>query len=365
MTKPLRVLVAGLGHMGLAHAMAYDRIDGFELAGLCYLPEATPKDLPARWSALPHITDFGVALAQVKPDVVSINTWSNTHADYAIRAFDAGAHVFLEKPMAETVADAERVAAAAKAAKRKLVVGYILRHHPSWLKLVELARGLGKPLVFRMNLNQQSFGPTWVWHRTLMRNLSPIVEAGVHYVDLMALIAGAKPKRVHAVGARLTEEIPAGMYNYGHLQVTFADGSIGWFEAGFGPMMSEVAYFVKDIVGPKGSVSFVAGEQAAGAAEGAAVTASASSDTYVKTNTIRLHHAELRADGGLARADEVVRMTDEPDHDALCEREQRFLLEAIRTDADLSGHWRESITSLAIALAADRSIREGRIIEME
>ncbi len=124
--------------------------------------------------------------------MVSINTWSNTHADYAVRAFAAGAHVFLEKPMAETVEDAQRVVAAAQKAKRKLVIGYILRHHPSWLKLIELARGLGKPLVLRMNLNQQSIGPAWTWHRTLMRTLSPIVDCGVHYVDVMAQITGAK-----------------------------------------------------------------------------------------------------------------------------------------------------------------------------
>ena len=47
--------------------------------------------------------------------------------------------------------------------------------------------------------------------------------------------------------------------NYGHLHVTFDDGSVGWYEAGWGPMMSEVAFFVKDVVGPKGAVSIVPG----------------------------------------------------------------------------------------------------------
>ena len=60
-----------------------------------------------------------------------INTWSDTHADYAIKAMEAGADVFVEKPLAETVADAERVIATAERTGRKLVVGYILRQHPS------------------------------------------------------------------------------------------------------------------------------------------------------------------------------------------------------------------------------------------
>ncbi len=365
MSRDLRVLVAGLGHMGLSHAMAYERIDGYELAGLCYLPEATPATLPAHWAALPHFTDFAEALAKLRPDVVSINTWSDTHADYAIRAFAAGAHVFLEKPMAETVADARRVVAAAQAARRKLVIGYVLRHHPSWLKLIELARGLGKPLVMRMNLNQQSIGPAWAWHRTLMRTLSPIIDCGVHYVDVMAQITGAKAVRVHAIGARLTEEIPPGMYNYGQLQVTFDDGSVGWYEAGWGPMMSEVAFFVKDIIGPKGAVSIVMNEQGAAKAEGAAATSSSSTDTHVKTSTLRLHHAELRADGSLARADEIFHMDDEPGHDDLCEREQRYLLHAICTDFDLTRHMQDAVTSLGIVLAADRSIREQRVIALD
>ena len=76
-----------------------------------------------------------------------------------IKAMEAGAHVFVEKPLAETVADAERVVATARRTGRKLVIGYILRHHPSWIEFIELARTLGTPMVFRMNLNQQSSGP--------------------------------------------------------------------------------------------------------------------------------------------------------------------------------------------------------------
>ncbi|TIN52271.1 MAG: gfo/Idh/MocA family oxidoreductase, partial [Mesorhizobium sp.] len=92
-------------------------------------------------------------------------TYSDSHADYAVRAFEAGCHVFVEKPLATTVADARRVVAAAKANGRKLVIGYILRHHPSWIRLIAEARKLGGPYVFRMNLNQQSSGHTWETHK--------------------------------------------------------------------------------------------------------------------------------------------------------------------------------------------------------
>ena len=55
---------------------------------------------------------------------------------------------------------------AAKKYNKKLVIGYILRVHPSWKKFIEIAQGLGKPLVMRMNLNQQSSGKTWHTHMT-------------------------------------------------------------------------------------------------------------------------------------------------------------------------------------------------------
>lgn len=128
--------------------------------------------------------------------------------------------------------------------------------------------------------------------------------------------------------------------------------------------MADVADSMKDIVGPKGAVSFVMNEPAAAPGDGAGAPAE-NSDKYVKIDRIRLHHAELGPDGMLARADEIIRLTEQLDHDQLCEREQRFLLDAIRTDADLSQHLEDAVTSLGIVLAADRSIREGRVIEME
>ena len=355
MADKVRVLVVGLGHMGLSHAKAYHRLDGFELAGLCTRSVKSRTDLPAEYADVPRFEDYGEALATLRPDAVSINTWSDTHADFAVAAMEAGAHVFVEKPLAETVEDAERVVAAAVRTGRKVVVGYILRHHPSWTRLVELARTLGKPLAMRMNLNQQSTGEAWTWHKDLMKSLSPIVDCGVHYVDIMCLITGAKPIRVHGIGARLSDEVAPDMYNYGQLQVTFDDGSVGWYEAAWGPMISEVAFFVKDIMGPKGCVSIVMAEDAGGSAD---------METHTKTSAIRLHHSALSKDGSLEKPDEVISMADEPGHDELCEREQAYFLKAILENIDLSDHMADAVNSLRIVLAADRSIREKRVVEL-
>ena len=155
---PIRTLVAGLGNMGRSHALAYHRDPAFEIVGLV---NRSPVALPAELCGYPRGDRLPEALARLKPDLVSIATYSDSHADYAVAAMEAGAHVFVEKPLATTAADAERVAAKARPTGRKVVVGYILRHHPSWQRLIAEARALGGPFVFRLNLNQQSSGPTW------------------------------------------------------------------------------------------------------------------------------------------------------------------------------------------------------------
>ncbi|MEM7445022.1 MAG: Gfo/Idh/MocA family oxidoreductase [Pseudomonadota bacterium] len=355
---PIRVLVAGLGHMGMSHALSYQALDGFEICGLVNRSIKGGRKIPGQLKGHQRFDDFYKALEATKPNAVSINTWADTHADYAVAAMEAGAHVFVEKPIAETVEDARRVVDTAMRTNRKLVVGYILRHHPSWIKLVDLASQLGSPTVMRMNLNQQSTGDAWTWHKNLMQSLSPIVDCGVHYVDVMCQITGSKPVRVHGMGARLTDEVAPEMYNYGHLQVFFEDGSVGWYEAGWGPMMSEVAFFVKDVIGPKGSVSIVMKQ------DGDSDVGSADMDTHTKTNALLVHHGAIDADNNLIKKDEVIDMTDEPNHQELCDREQSYFLNAIRNNVDLSAHMEDAVSSLAIVLAADQSIRERRPVEL-
>jgi predicted dehydrogenase len=174
----------------------------------------------------------------------------------------------------------------------------------------------------------------------------------------MCQMTGARPVRVSAIGARLSDELKPGMYNYGQLQVTFDDGSVGWYEAGWGPMMSEVAFFVKDVIGPKGSVSIVKdpGESAAAASDDI--------DSHTKTNCLRLHHAAIDADNEFVKADELISTEDEPDHQALCDREQAYLLRAIREDLDLSDHMADAVNSLRIVLAADESFRRGQVVTL-
>ncbi len=240
------------------------------------------------------------------------------------------------------------------AKSKKMVVGYILRVHPAWTKFVKVARTLGKPLVMRMNLNQQSSSENWYTHKQLMNSMSPIVDCGVHYVDIMCLMTQSVPISVSAIGAKLSHEIADTMYNYGQLQVRFKDGSVGWYEAGWGPMMSETAVFIKDVIGPKGSVSI--SDEIKGDSQDI--------EGHTKTGGLKLHHSALTDDGGFAKKDEFISMAEEPDHDGLCRLEQEYFLRAISDNLDLSNHLRDAVNSLRIVLAADESFRTGKTVEL-
>lgn len=360
MPKAVRILVVGLGHMGALHARSYHRNPGFEIVGLMSRHIRT-ADLPDELTVYQRYTDYDRALAELKPDAVSINSWPDTHAGYAVKAMEAGAHVFLEKPIATTIEDAERVVAAAVRHKRKLVLGYILRVHPSWIKFIELGRSLGKPLVMRLNLNQQSSADTWTWHRNLLQSITPLVDVGVHYIDVMYQLTGARPVRVHGIAARLWDE--GARNNYGHLHVSFDDGSVGWFESSWGPMISETAYFVKDVIGPRGAVSMV--PATAGTEDKSAFAPSADIDRHTRTDTIRIHRADIDTTSKAFLAeDELLSMTDEPGLQDLCDREQALFLRAIADDLDLTDSMAAAVVSLRVVLAAEQSIATGQVVTL-
>ena len=343
--------------MGKAHAKAYYKIDEFNLVGLVARSPEKRNLLSNELGNDPQFDDFDKALKETKPDIVSINSYTETHKDFAIKSLNSGAHIFIEKPLAENIKDAEEIISLAKKKNKKILVGYILRHHPTWNKFIKLSHNLGSPLVMRMNLNQQSSGDQWTVHKNLMNSTSPIVDCGVHYVDVMCQMTKSKPLYVNAVGARLTEEIASDMYNYGHLQITFEDGSIGWYEAGWGPMISQTAFFVKDVIGPNGSVSIVEPLDNND-------IKSDKIDSHTKTNLLLIHNEKRDENGMFLNPDRHINTEDEPDHNTLCEHEQRYLLKIIEEDIDISQEMKDVINSMKIVLAADKSIKTGKQVKV-
>jgi predicted dehydrogenase len=356
MSANLKVLVVGIGDMGSSHAKGYAALEGYQIVGFTVAKNVErAKKLAADLKLdVPVYTDYYKAMAELKPDVVSINTYVDTHAAYSIHAMKQGCHVFMEKPIAKTVKEAEQVQKVFTQTKRKLVIGLILRVHPAWAKFVEVTHTLGKPLIMRMNLNQQSFGKEWALHKRFIAEMPPLVDCGVHYVDQMCVMTRSKPVLVQGMAARVSDEIDADKHNYGALQVVFADKSVGWYEVGWGPMMSKHAYFVKDVIGPKGCVSLEKD-----------LTADPSDvSRHAEVAGMLVHSSEADQTGYAAKKDQFVKFVDEPDHNELCKLEQAYLLKAIREDINLDDFVGDAVNSLKICFAAVESYKTGRAIKL-
>ena len=112
---------------------------------------------------------------------------------------------------------------------------------------------------------------------------------------------------------------------------------------------------MKDVIGPKGSVSIVA-KNAGGEGK------SDSIESHTKTESLRHHHADLDKNGKFVKADTWINLEDEPDHQELCNREQRYFLESITKNIDLQNHVEDAVNSLRIAFACDESVHTGKVV---
>ena len=276
---PLRTLVAGLGTMGQSHALAYHADPAFEIVGLVNrsapdLPEPSCRDYPLD-GRLPRrarpATSPTSSRSPPTPTATPTTPWRRW------RPAPTSSSRSRSPPPSPTPSASRRRPSETGA---KVVVGYILRHHPSWQRLIAESRALGGPYVFRLNLNQQSSGPTWETHKRAdadhladRRLRRPLCRRDVPDHRRRA---GRGPRHGPAP---LRRDRAQTMYNYGHFQVLFADGSLGWYEAGWGPMMSDTAFFVKDVVSPNGAVSIRMPESAR----------SDDIDTHTKTSALRIH----------------------------------------------------------------------------
>ncbi|MBK5296478.1 MAG: Gfo/Idh/MocA family oxidoreductase [Vicinamibacteria bacterium] len=145
----MRVALVGLGNAGhTLHLPALAGISSAAVVGACDLDPARRERAAQRWR-VPVFDDFGTMLSASRPDVVIVGTPLDTHADYCVRAFQAGAHVICEKPFVPTLAEADRVLAAATAAGRSIAFNHEFREMPIFKAIRSEVERIGRDeLVF-------------------------------------------------------------------------------------------------------------------------------------------------------------------------------------------------------------------------
>jgi len=197
---PLRIGVAGLGYWGPNLARNFAAIDGCELAWCCDASPDAQRRAAARFPGVQVTGDLDDLLGDPTLDAVALATPVPTHAGLAVQVLEAGKHCFVEKPLAQSVADAQRAVSAAQASSRTLMVGHLLEYHPGVRKLKELADSgeLGDEIYYiygnRLNLGKLRADENALW------------SLGAHDVSVVLHLAGEEPCEAVAHGQSYVRE---------------------------------------------------------------------------------------------------------------------------------------------------------------
>lgn len=187
--KKVRIGVIGLGWFGEIHCEAISAIPTLELAGLCTRTPSRLKEMGEKFGVTKLYTDYNEMLADPDIDAVSVVTMWTQHTEPTLAALAAGKHVFLEKPMAHSVADAQLICDAAEKSKGHLMIGHICRFNPrhaSAKREIE-AGSIGRIISMSSRRNIPA-----AWTPEILDKIGPIVGDIIHDTDLMLWFTGAK-----------------------------------------------------------------------------------------------------------------------------------------------------------------------------
>jgi len=193
--EPLRIAVVGLGYWGPNLARNFASIEGCELTWCCDADAGARARAAARFPGISLAERLEEVLADPAVDAVAVATPVPSHAELAVQVLEAGRHCFVEKPLAQSVADAERAIAAAERAGRTLMVGHLLEYHPGveMLKALLDSGELGERIYYiygnRLNLGKLRADENALW------------SLGAHDVSVLLWLAGEEPWEVVAHGS--------------------------------------------------------------------------------------------------------------------------------------------------------------------
>lgn len=221
--------VIGSGFMGTLLARAASELPYVDCVGASDVDFTRAQNLVANYGGAAFIS-YEEMIEAVRPDSVIIATPEPDHLAPAAVAAGSGAHLFMEKPIATTLADADGIIDAARKADVKLMVGHILRFEPAYAMIQQtVANGnLGRLLTMyarRVATIDEA--------RRLGGRVSPVSYIGVHDFDQMLWYHPGLAKSVYAraVRGRVWEEL--GTYDTAWVTIEFDDGTLGVHEVGW------------------------------------------------------------------------------------------------------------------------------------
>lgn len=254
--KTWGVALIGCGQMGEVHLSHIYYKKNVRISCVCDLNPARGEEIARKYRAESVETDAARCISREDVDIVIIATYPSTHLELLKLCLENGKHVICEKPITPTLEEGEEFVRLVKAHPEcKVLIGHILRHNVTYQKAAEMIQNgaIGHPVIMRMSQNHHTMN--WPRYLQLIEETAPVVDCGVHYLDVMKWFSGEEIQSVSGIGMRTDPEVPEDKHNYEMITVRLSNGSVGFYEAGWTKTIN--ADNLKEFVGPLGSLRIV------------------------------------------------------------------------------------------------------------
>jgi UDP-N-acetyl-2-amino-2-deoxyglucuronate dehydrogenase len=225
--------IIGCGRISYKHVEAFNNNkDKVKLVALCDIDERKAKEKKFN-DEIKVYTDYKKLLSEVKPDFVTVTTWSGNHAEITVDALKSGAHVLVEKPMALSTSDASLMIETAKKENKKLAVCFQNRFNAPIQKTYEALKNdrfgkiLNGSIQVRWNRNEDYYNEA-SWRGTWDMDGGTLMNQCTHGIDLLQWLMGEDVVKVHGVTRKFLKNIEA--EDFGAALLEFKSGAVGMIE---------------------------------------------------------------------------------------------------------------------------------------
>ena len=256
MKKTYGVVLIGCGHIGKAHISDIYFREEIDIIGVVDLQPELAKAFAKRFGAKEWSTDYRDFLNRPDVDIVIIATYVATHLSILRECLAAGKHVLCEKPIASSLEEGEEFYHLVKSHPEcRVQVAHILRYNETYRRAAQMIHDgmIGEVRLIRMAQNHHIMNRER--YATLLRDCPPIVDCGVHYVDVIRWFTGMDIVTLSGVGCRIGDVAPEDTYNYGLLTMQLENGASAFYEAAWAD--TTASSNLKEFIGDKGRIRLV------------------------------------------------------------------------------------------------------------
>ncbi len=230
--KRYGIMVIGCGHIGSQHLENIYYRDNIDIIAVIDHNIENAELAARKYNAKEFSTDYKKFLTDDRVDIVIVATYTSTHLQILKDCVANGKHVLCEKPIAANLEDGEEFVRIVKNANTKVLVAHILRHNKSYIKICEMIKSgvIGELKAVRMVQNHHTLESNRF--SNLLKDCSPVLDCGVHYIDVMQWFTDSKICEVSGIGTKIEENAPH--LDYTLMTFRMENGCVGYYEAEVG-----------------------------------------------------------------------------------------------------------------------------------